>query len=166
MEGHEYLRGRLAIPYLGPKGNVYNLRFRCLGHADCKANGCNAKYISLPGFPSRIFNVRAVVGSHDTIHVTEGELDCISLSVCGFDAIGVPGVENLPKHFPRLVAGFTRVILWADSDDAGRQLIKSFQRAIPRAEAVMLPEGADVNSLLVTEGPEALYERAFNVGGD
>lgn len=166
MEGHEYLRGRLAIPYLGPRGNVYNLRFRCLEHRDCKAEGCHAKYMSLPGYPSRVYNVRAIVGSHDTIHVTEGELDCISLSSCGLAAIGVPGVENLPRHFPRLVAGFTRVVLWADSDDAGRQLIKTFQRVIPRAEAVMLPEGQDVNSLLVTEGVDALRDRALFVSSN
>lgn len=160
MEGHEYLRGRLAIPYLGPRGNVYNLRFRCLAHEDCKAEGCSAKYMSLPGFPSRVFNVRAIVGSHATIHVTEGELDCISLVQCGLPAIGIPGVENLPRHFPRLIAGFTRVMLWADSDEAGRDLIKRFQKVIPRAEAVMLPEGADVNSLLVEEGEDALRQRA------
>ena len=164
MDGHEYLRGRLAIPYLGPKGNVYNLRFRCLDHQDCKASGCNTKYISLPGYPSRIFNVRAIVGSHDTIHVTEGELDCISLSYCGLASIGVPGVETLPRHFPRLVAGFSRVVLWADSDEAGRALIKSFQRVIPRAEAVMLPEGQDVNSLLISEGTQGLRDRAYSLG--
>jgi DNA primase len=162
MEGHEFLRGRLAIPYLGPRGNVYNLRFRCLQHEDCKTEQC-PKYISLPGYPVRVFNVRAVVGSHHTIHVTEGELDCISLSTCGLAAIGLPGVETLSRHFPRLVAGFTRVVLWADSDAAGRELIKAFQRVIPRAEAVMLPDGSDVNSLLVTEGPEALRARAIPV---
>lgn len=166
MEGHEYLRDRLAIPYLGPRGNVYNLRFRCLAHDDCKAAGCNAKYMSLPGFPSRVFNVRAIVGSHAAIHVTEGELDCISLGSAGLPAIGIPGVENLPRHFPRLIAGFTRVVLWADADEAGRDLIKRFQRLIPRVEAVMLPEGQDVNSLLLSEGVDGLRERAQNSGAD
>ena len=166
MDGHDYLRDRLAIPYLGPRGNVYNLRFRCLRHDDCKAEGCNAKYMSLPGYPSRVFNVRAIVGSHATIHVTEGELDCISLCAAGLAAIGIPGVENLPRHFPRLVAGFSRVVLWADSDEAGRDLIKRFQRAVPRAEAVLLPDGQDVNSLLVTEGVAGLRSRAQRDGSD
>jgi DNA primase len=158
IAGHEWLQGRLAIPYLGPRGNVYNLRFRCLAHADCKSEGCDAKYLSLPGYPSRVYNVRAVRGTHSVLHVTEGELDCVTLGSVGLAAIGIPGVENLPAHFPRLVAGFTQVFLWADADKAGRELIKAFTKAVPHAEAVWLPEGQDVNSLYVQGGREALLD--------
>lgn len=154
--GHEWLHGRLAIPYLGPKGNVYNLRFRCLTHGDCKAEGCDAKYISLPGYPSRVYNVRAIRGTHSVLHVTEGELDCVTLGSIGLASVGIAGVENLPSHFPRLVAGFSQVYLWADADSAGRSLVKTFTKAVPHAEAVWLPDGQDVNSLFVQGGKEAL----------
>lgn len=165
MDGHEWLKGRLAIPYLGPRGNVYNIRFRCLEHEDCKAQGCDAKYISLPGFPSRVYNVRAIKGGHTTLHVTEGELDCVTLSGCGLASIGLAGVEALPGHFPRLVAGFQRIYLWADGDAAGRELVKNFTRQVPWAEAVFVKEGEDVNSLFVKGGPEAIeaaYRKAVS----
>lgn len=165
MDGHEYLQGRLAIPYLGPKGNVYNLRFRCLAHKDCKAEGCNSKYISLPGFPSRVFNVRAVKGDHTELHVTEGELDCITLTACGLATVGLPGVENMPRHFPRLVAGFSRVYLWADGDAAGRELVKEFTRAVPWGEAVYMPTDQDVNSIFVEGGKDAVLERLRRAQG-
>lgn len=154
--GHEWLQGRLAIPYLGPRGNVYNLRFRCLSHGDCKSEGCDAKYISLPGYPSRVYNVRAIRGTHRVLHVTEGELDCITLGSIGLASVGIAGVENLPSHFARLVAGFSQVFLWADADKAGRELVKTFTKAVTHAEAVWLPEGQDVNSMFVQGGKEAL----------
>jgi DNA primase len=165
MDGHEYLKGRLAIPYLGPKGNVYNLRFRCLAHEDCKAEGCDAKYISLPGYAARVFNVRAIKGGHTELHVTEGELDCITLSACGLASVGLPGVENMPRHFPRLVAGFSRVYLWADGDAAGRGLVRDFTKAVPWGEAVFMKDGDDVNSLYVRGGQEAIEAQLRRVQG-
>lgn len=160
MDGHEWLAGRLAIPYIGPRGNVYNLRFRCLAHDDCKSSGCDAKYISLPGYPSRVYNVRALVGGHSVLHVTEGELDCVTLLECGLPAVGLAGVENMPSYFPRLVAGFPRILLWADGDAAGRELVKTFTRQVPQAEAVPMKAGEDVNSIFVKEGKDAILEIA------
>jgi DNA primase len=72
--------------------------------------------------------------------------------------VGIAGVENLPSHFPRLVAGFSQVFLWADADKAGRELVKTFTKAVQIAEAVWLPEGQDVNSLYVQGGREALLD--------
>jgi DNA primase len=156
--GHEWLLGRLAIPYLGPRGNVYNLRFRCLAHEDCKAEGCDAKYISLPGYPSRVYNVRAIKGGHTTLHVTEGELDAVTLTACGLAAVGLPGVDSLPAHFPRLVAGFSHVFLWVDGDEAGRGLVREFTKKVPWAEAIYMKAGEDVNSVFVNGGEAAIRE--------
>jgi len=152
LNGHEYLQGRLVIPYIGPKGNIYNLRFRCMEHEDCKAEGCNAKYMSLPGYPSRVYNVRALVSADDSIHVTEGELDAVTLGACGLSAVGVPGVENMPAHFPRMLAGFSDVTLWADADEAGRRFAGTFTKAVPNARVMALPAGEDVNSFFVAHG--------------
>jgi len=156
LSGHEYLQGRLVIPYIGPRGNVYNLRFRCLAHADCKAEGCDSKYLSLPGYPSRVFNVRSLVEAGDSIHVTEGELDSVTLEACGLYAVGIPGVDNMPTHFSRMLAGFSRITLWADSDKAGRALTNRFTKAVPSARTVLLPDGEDVNSIFATLGKEGL----------
>lgn len=154
--GHEYLRGRLVIPYLGPNENVTNLRFRCLEHQDCKAEGCDSKYMSLSGYPARIYNVRALVSAGTTIEVTEGELDAVTLEQCGLHAVAIPGVENMPSYFSRMVAGFETVRLWADGDKAGRELIARFLKVVPWATAIRLPEGEDVNSILVAKGRAGL----------
>jgi hypothetical protein len=166
MDGHEWLQGRLAIPYLGPRGNVYNLRFRCLAHEDCKAEGCDAKYISLPGYPSRVYNVRAIQGGHTVLHVTEGELDAITLSACGLAAVGLAGVDSLPSHFPRLVAGFSQVFLWADGDEAGRGLVREFTKKVPWAEAIYMKQGEDVNSVFVKGGRQAIEDCLLRVRHD
>jgi len=152
LSGQDYLQGRLVIPYIGPKGNIYNLRFRCMEHEDCKAEGCSSKYMSLPGYPSRVYNVRALVSADDSIHVTEGELDAVTLGACGLSAVGVPGVENMPAHFPRMLAGFSSVTLWADGDEAGRKFAGVFTKAVPNARVLSMTAGEDVNSLFVAKG--------------
>ena len=156
--GHEYLRGRLVIPYIGPRGNIYNLRFRCMDHEDCKAAGCSSKYMSLPGYPSRVFNVRALVTAGDEIHVTEGELDAISLQACGLSAVGIPGVENMPAHFSRMLAGFSSVTLWADGDKAGRDLANTFSKAVPSSHVLIMGEGQDVNSVYAQDGKAGILK--------
>lgn len=156
LVGSEYLQGRLAIPYIGPTGNVYNLRFRCTAHADCKAEGCDSKYMSLPGYPSRVYNVRSLVSADTSIDVTEGELDAVTLEQCGLYAIGIPGVDSLPAHFARLVAGFSDVRVWIDGDKAGREFAKRFLHAVPSARACTVEEGEDVNSVYVAKGAEGV----------
>ena len=156
LRGQEYLQGRLVIPYIGPKGNIYNLRFRCMEHEDCKAAGCDSKYTSLTGYPNCVYNVRALVTADDTIHVTEGELDAITLGACGLSAVGIPGVKSMPAHFARMVAGFDSVTLWADGDDAGREFAGVFMKTVPSCTLLILGEGLDVNSLFVEQGKEGV----------
>jgi DNA primase len=152
LNGHEYLLGRLVIPYIGPRGNIYDLGLRCMEHADCKAEGHDKKYTSLPGFPNRVYNVRALVSADDSIHVTEGELDAVTLGACGLSAVGIPGVENMPAHFPRMIAGFSSVTLWADGDEAGRKFAGAFTKAVPNARVLSMTAGEDCNSLYVAKG--------------
>jgi len=108
--------------------------------------------MSLPGYPSRVFDVRSLVSADDSIHVTEGELDAVTLHACGLAAVGIPGVENMPAHFPRMLAGFSSVTLWADSDDAGRKFAGVFTKAVPNARVMALPGGEDTNSFFVAHG--------------
>ena len=152
LNGHEYLQGRLVIPYIGPRGNIYNLRLRCMEHEDCKAEGCDKKYTSLPGYPNRVYNVRALVSADDSIHVTEGELDAVTLGACGLSAVGIPGVDSMPAHFSRMIAGFSSVTLWADGDKAGRDFASAFTKAVPNARVLSMTSGEDVNSLFVAKG--------------
>lgn len=162
LSGHDHMAGRLVIPHIGPAGNIYDLRFRCIEHADCKEAGCKSKYMGLPGVQTRTFNTRAIALAGDELHVTEGEMDAMSLSVAGFQAIGIPGVNALSRHFDRMVAGFSKVTVWADGDDAGRGMAEKIARAVPLARILIMRAGQDVNSILVEGGADAL--RRINAG--
>lgn len=48
LVGHESLTGRLAIPYITPRGGIVNFSFRCLRLHDCKSEGC-PKYLATDG---------------------------------------------------------------------------------------------------------------------
>jgi len=158
LDGHDHMRGRLVIPHIGPEGNIYDLRFRCIVHDDCKEAGCKSKYMGLPGVQTRTFNTRAIAQASDTLHITEGEIDAMSLAAAGFHAVGIPGVNALPKHFARMVAGFSKLTLWADGDDAGRGLAERLARTVPTVRILVMRSGHDVNSILVEGGADALRE--------
>jgi len=99
-----------------------------------------------------VFNVRSLVQADDSIHVTEGELDAVTLGACGLSAVGIPGVENMPAHFPRMLAGFSSVTLWADGDEAGRKFAGTFSKAVPNARVLSMTANQDVNSVFVADG--------------
>ena len=153
---HTMMRDRLAIPFIGPKGNIYDIRFRSIQDHDCKEQSC-PKYLGLDGVETRIYNAAALVAPTDYIFVTEGELDAATLTVCGWPAVGLPGANSWKPHYPRLLAGFSKVVLVADGDDAGRKLASTFRRAMPTAGHVILCEqGEDVNSTFLAKGKEGL----------
>lgn len=153
--GAERYRGRLVIPYLTPAG-VINARFRCLQAKphDCKEYG-HAKYLGMEGWDTNLFNVADLKRVADAICVCEGELDAITLSMCGIPAVAVPGASNWHKHFSRCLEDFTKVYVLGDGDTAGKGLNKQLiheARAVP----VRMPKGEDVNSLYLKEGPDGL----------
>lgn len=163
---HAMMRDRLAIPFIGPKGNVYDIRFRCMNPHDHKDSEVKCpKYLGVDGVETRVYNARALVADTDYIFVCEGELDAATLTVCGWPAIGLPGANSWKKHYPRLLAGFSKVILVADGDvrkdpakqTAAEKLVSTFRRALPSSGHVILCEsGDDVNSVFVREGKEGL----------
>lgn len=153
LVGHESYRGRLAIPYLTPAGPV-NLRFRCLKDHVHKDEGC-PKYLSSDGAENNLFNVLDLSRPGDAICVTEGELDAITLSMCGFPAVGVPGVQGWQKHFGRCLDDFSKIYVLGDGDDAGKGLNKKLINDV-RAIPVRMPKGHDVNSLYLEGGQDAL----------
>lgn len=152
------MRDRLAIPFIGPKGNIYDIRFRCMNSHDHKDSEVKCpKYLGVDGVETRIYNAKALVAPTDYIFVCEGELDAATLTVCGWPAIGLPGANSWKKHYPRLLAGFSKVILVADGDDAGHKLASTFRRALPTSGNVILCEqGQDVNSTYIAKGREGL----------
>lgn len=163
--GYENRTGRLLIPYLTPAG-VVSARFRCLQQHSCKEAVLFTdkktgkpvhcmKYLPIEGFETNLFNVLDLGKPGDAVCVTEGELDAVTLSMCGIPAVAVPGATSWKRHFGRCLDDFSKVFVLGDPDDAGKGLNKkliSDVRAIP----VRMPKGHDVNSLYMEGGQDAL----------
>lgn len=155
MPGHEQYEGCLAIPYLLHDGRVAQIRYRCLGMHDCKEQQ-HPKYRTEAGDDARLYNTPVLFRAGSEIHVTEGELDTVTLTQCGFHAVGMPGAMNTKAHHLRLLAGFSRIFVWGDGDDAGREFAARVRKTHRRATAVHLPQGEDVTSMYVKAGQDGL----------
>lgn len=158
--GHEHLIGRLVIPYIDMMG-VYGMKFRCMMHDDCKAEGCT-KYLALAGQEIGIYGICDTDSTRDTIHVTEGELDRLVLMQVFPDdpVVGIPGAQLWKPHHPYHLAGFERVLLWADGDKAGQDLANRIRHDVRAAEVVNIPRGKDVTELYLEVGADVMREMA------
>jgi Toprim-like len=160
LPGHEAYTGRLAIPYLTPAGPV-SLRFRCLQAHICSetvlwtdkkgAPHYCPKYLSLDGAEGNLFNVLDLRRDSPFICVAEGEIDTMTLSLCGLPAVGVPGVKTWKDHFSRLLEDYDTVFAFGDGDEAGGKF-SSFLAREARARPISLPRGFDVNDLFRERG--------------
>lgn len=154
IPGHEAYVGRLSIPYLTPAG-VVALRFRCIEHVKCEGH---AKYLDLPGQETRLYNVAALRSAADTIYVTEGELDAISATVVGYPAVGVSGMGKWKAHWARNLEDFEEIVVLADGDKPGRDFAEGVRSKLDRVRVVHMPQGTDVNEVLVHQGLDTFKE--------
>lgn len=154
--GHARFRDFLSIPYLGHDGRVLQVRFRCLQEHNHRDLG-HGKYMTVADDPARIFNVGAIHRAADTIHVAEGELDALVLNQAGLPAVAVPGANNWKKHHRKMLAGFSRVFVWGDPDDAGAEMVNKITRSLRQAKGVRLREG-DVTDTFLAHGADHLRE--------
>lgn len=148
----EQARGMLSIPYLRPAGPV-GLRFR-------RPPGVEhgPKYWQPPGSVSGMFNTEPIIHGGEWCVVCEGEFDAIMATQCGLPAVGVPGVSNWKDHYVPMFAGFERVMILADNDDKGqgREFAEAVARKVPGPIVRLMPQGHDVNSFVLEQGPQAL----------
>jgi len=162
--GHEQFVGRLSIPYITPHG-IVTFSFRCLEQHVCKETilyigkdgkprHC-AKYRAPLGVERTLYNVLDFKKAEDTIYICEGEIDALTLSVCGYAAIAVPGVKNWKDHFTRCFMDYPNVFVVADGDEAGYRL-GAFLSTEIKARAVRPPQGEDVNSIYTKGGRDAV----------
>lgn len=151
--GHEQFANRIAIPYITPTG-IVDIRFRS---ADATDTG--PKYLSRPGAPTHIYNVKALGEDTDTLVVCEGEFDTIIATQARLNAVGLPGANNWKSFFVRLMSDFTRVVVLIDGDNAGREMGKHLAREVDNCVVVPMPDGMDVNDVYLQEGAEGLHKR-------
>lgn len=151
--GHERFRGMLAIPYLGRDGQPLTVRFRCLAQHNHR-DYFHGKYNTIKDDVPRMFGIGSVHRAGEEIHVTEGELDAIILNKLGLPAVAIPGANMWFGRHRRMLAGFNRVWVWSDPDDAGAELTSKITRALRSAKAVRM--SADVTDTYLAEGADAL----------
>lgn len=156
LPGHNRYVGRIAIPYLGQKGEPLTIRFRCIEDHNHRDH-FHGKYESVVGDIPRMFNVGAIARAKDTIHVTEGEFDAMILEQCGLPAVAIPGVQLYRPHHRRLLLGFNRVWVWADPDEAGADLLNKVTASLRQAKGVRLRDG-DVTDTYLSGGADAIHE--------
>ncbi|ASR86161.1 DNA primase [Mycobacterium phage BobSwaget] len=156
LPGHEMYRGCLAIPYLrwSPWRNwsCASIRFRRL-------DGGTPKYMTVAGDKPRLYNTHALTKYSRDMAITEGELDAITAELSGVPTVGVPGALMWKPHFRELFLGYRNVNILADGDDAGMEFAKSVAKTLPNARIIPMPDGEDVNSLVTSQGKDALLER-------
>ena len=152
LPGHEPYKNRLAIPYITPSG-VVDIRFRSL-------HGEDPKYMGLVGAETTMFNTQAVFAADNYICVTEGEFDCIMMSVkTQHPTVGIPGANNWKKHYAKILDDFDTVIVLADGDAPGLEFGKKISRELGNVNIISMPDGEDVNSMIIKEGSDWIDER-------
>ena len=152
LPGHEPYKGRLAIPYITPSG-VVDIRFRAIHNED-------PKYMGLVGAKTTMFNTKACFVADKYICVTEGEFDCIMMGVkTQHPTIGIPGANNWKPHYAKILDDFEIVIVLADGDAAGLEFGKKISRELGNVNIISMPEGEDVNSMMVKRGSDWIDER-------
>ena len=152
LPGHEAYTGRLAIPYITPSG-VVDIRFRGMHNED-------PKYMGLVGAKTTMFNTQACFVADKYICVTEGEFDCIMMSVKTLHpTIGIPGANNWKPHYAKILDDFDTVIVLADGDAAGLEFGKKISRELGNVNIISMPEGEDVNSMMIKKGSGWIDER-------
>lgn len=156
IPGNEYMRGRLAIPYMTPAGPV-NMTFRCMQPHDCKEHS-HQKYMTWEGLDANLYNVRALDEANSAIAIAEGEVDALSSSLAGIPCVGISGAEKWKPHWKNVFEDFERIYVWQEGDEAGKRFAKRMSIEVG-AIRVMLPVKEDVNSLWVSTGAEGLRAR-------
>lgn len=152
LPGHEPYKNRLAIPYITPSG-VVDIRFRAMHNED-------PKYMGLVGAKTTMFNTKACFVADKYICVTEGEFDCIMMSVkTQHPTIGIPGANNWKPHYAKILDDFEVVIVLADGDAAGLEFGKKISRELGNVNIISMPEGEDVNSMMIKRGSNWIDER-------
>lgn len=156
VPGHEARVGRLAIPYLTDAGPV-NMTFRCIRDHNCHTSGCK-KYLMSEGFKTNLYSVQSLGWASDWIAITEGEIDALSLNSIRVPAVGVSGAEKWQDHWENVFEDYSRIYVFTDGDDPGKKFGKEMARKL-NAIVIDMPDGEDVNSMLVKQGAEYLRGR-------
>jgi DNA primase len=118
---------------------VVALKFRCLRHEDCKAEGCQ-RYDAPSGQKAKLYGAGDLANGGDVAAVVEGEFKAIAVAQeLGIPAVGTSAGQWL-EHWPRTLADFERVLVIADNDDAGVKHAKDkVLKTLPQGRLIVPP---------------------------
>ena len=163
---------RIVFPITEPGGKITGFGGRVIGEG-------RPKYLNSPETPlfhkgSQVYGLaqaRDGIRSNDRVVVVEGYLDVLALAQFGVThAVATLGTALAADHL-RLLGRYTRnVVALFDGDTAGRNAaargFEVFQQASLWGQAAFLPEGADPDTFVRTQGKAALervLERAVPI---
>jgi DNA primase catalytic core len=142
-----FSKHKLIIPYLEGNDIIY-LRGRLLPEDEDEKIG---KYIGLARQKAkRLFNMNALTNLNDwaDLLLCEGEFDTMVAHQQGFNAVGVPGINNFPEEVKDILKKYDLIICF-DNDDAGRKGINDIVNKVQRSvNAVILKNHKDLTELL------------------
>lgn len=142
---------RICIPHMNLRG-VTVLRFRAA------PGQSGPKYLQPAGSRISVYNVAQLSEPLDYVAACEGEVDAMTLTQCGYPAVGFPGASTWRDHHAYLFDGYQRVFVLGDGDDAGEEFASKVARHVPNPRVITLPDNQDVNGLYVEQGIEAIHK--------
>jgi len=143
----------LVIPIL-EDGKVVNVKYRSIPPAE-------KKYFRFQGGKSALFNGDILKGlkPDDLVCLTEGEMDCISLSGLGVNAAGITGGAGtiIPAWIKQLEKP-EKIYLVYDSDEPGQKGAREIARRLgmERCFNIVLP-AKDVNQWVMNGGTKEAF---------
>lgn len=172
VTGHEKYRNHLVIPYLRPAGIKYiaTVRFRCIRDECVKdsdgqyfflkgmkeEHGKHSKYQSLPADSPRLYNTAALITPSPYVAIAEGEFSAWAVELDGIPSGAIQGVGAWKDHFDRAFAGYEKVFILGDGDDAGEKMTEKLASRLPNGVPIELPAGSDPDSLRREQGDGAI----------
>ena len=141
--GFEYI-----IPYFDAQGRERGVRYH-------KPDG-KPKYRSESGSKNHLYCVENVRFS--SVVLCEGEIDTLSALSAGLKAVGVAGANSFFRPWVHLLDHTDELLIAFDGDVAGREAAGKVKSAMPHAKVVEVPDGQDLNDILLAEGEQGLKE--------
>lgn len=151
--GHDFMIGRLAIPYITPTG-IMQIRFRAIPEGGLPGGPeASPKIKSEAGASNTLYNVSVLTGTATEVAICEGEFDTMTVQQAGIPAVGVAGAQAWQDLYYRAFL-YRRVIIVADNDDHGEGLkfAEKVQASVRGSRIVLMPSGYDANSCFVNIG--------------
>ena len=149
--------GNIVFPYYNENGEHELNKIR-VPRKYIKGNEKGPKIWQEGGGRPILFGMNLIKDT-DTIIITEGEWDCLSVYECGHDnVVSIPfGTENFDwvDECWEWLEGFKKIIIYFDNDNAGRNAAKEAVRKLGIAKVMLVKSDVkDANELMFKHGKD------------